>query len=155
MLPRRSKSAEMSNSAKVSKLEYVFFCRSLWKKWIKWIFSHHSFSLQKLLIAMRNRLGLVMRLSFRLRPSFQILADNHTFKVCSFYKLFNTFFSIPISFWNSREFQGCFYALLKHRSCECSTFLYLWTSRISKWQIWVLVLTYPRRNILLFYYTRT
>ena len=51
MHPRRSKYVEISHIAIISKLECAFFCRSFWKKWTKWIFSHHSFSLENYLLS--------------------------------------------------------------------------------------------------------
>ena len=155
MLPGSSKSVGAISRVRVSKLEYVFSCRSFWKKWKKWIFSPHSFSLPKLFIAMRNHPSLVVSSSFWRQRNSQFLAYNHTFIIGFFHKAFYAFFSGTVSCWGPAKFQICIYALLKHRSSECPTFLYLWNRCASKWQFFVLVLTYPRTNILLFHYTRT
>ena len=95
-----------------------------------------------------------MNPSLRFQPSSQFIADNSTFKVDLFTN-FLILFPTPLSFWDPLKFRICVCALLKYSSSKCPTCLYLWNCCAPKLQIFVLVLTYPRRYILLFHYTIT
>ena len=154
MLPRRSISVKISYTVIVSKLEYVFFCRSFWKNEQNEAFLITHFHCKNYLLSWVTILPWfwICFCAFCLtRKSLQII----TLLKLAFFQSILCFFSSTISCWNPCKFQVCFYTLLKHSSCKCPTCLYLWNRKCSKWQISILILTYPRRNILLFQYTRT
>ena len=101
----------------------MYFSVDHFEKWKKLSFSHHSFSLKKLFIAMHNRLCLVMSSSFCRRPNSQILADIHTFIVV-FLQCILCFFSSTKTCCDPIKFQIYIYTLLKYSSCECPSLLH-------------------------------